>query len=99
MGGYETWKLCATYLPHVEAILYYDLEDCSHQVVLARATLLHKTSRYIMMQGSFDVASTRAEEALRLREKWLVCEHPGTLASVSHLAAVLLKQGKTSRRR
>ena len=93
-GDYETWKLCATYLPHVEAALNYDLEGCSQEVVLARATLLHNTSRYMKTQGSFEVASTRAKEALRLREKLLGCEHPDVLASVCNLAAVLLKQGK-----
>jgi tetratricopeptide (TPR) repeat protein len=91
---YETWRLCAAYLPHAEATLDCNLEDCSEINVLARATLLCKTSVYLNTQGSFEAARTKAKESVELREKLLGHEHPDTMASLSNLAAVLQSEGE-----
>jgi hypothetical protein len=51
-------------------------------------------SRYLGSCGSYDLASTLAEQALGLRERVLGKDHTDTLTSLSNLTGILCNQGK-----
>jgi Tetratricopeptide repeat len=89
---FENWPICASYLPHSEAVLSFKFGTVSDERRSLRAKLLLNTSWYLEQQGSLSSARTQIEDSFQLREKALGPEHRETIASQERLAFVVMAQ-------
>ena len=93
-GIYENWSICATYLPHVDAILGYEFIEQTKGRKAARAQLLVDSASYLRRQGRFGPAELRSVESKDIRERLFGREHKDTLSSIAEYAMVIHKRGK-----
>ena len=92
VGSYENWVTCAMLLPHVEAVLSCSLLDKDN--LLAKASILHNLSWYFWLQGDYQLAKLKIDQAIGIKRMYLAKEDHGLLASMSLCALVLGDQGK-----
>ena len=92
-GTFENWSICATYLPHADAVLRYKFAGPTKDVQAARAQLLVNTASYLRRQGRFEMAKMRSAESRQIREKLFGHEHKDTLAAIAEYALAIHKGG------
>ena len=93
-GIYENWTICATYLPHADAVLRYNFIERTENLEAAKAQLLAYCSSYLRRQGNFGPAELRSAESWKIREKLYGIEHKDTLWTIAEYAMVIHKRGK-----
>ena len=92
-GNYENWVTCRRYLPHVYAVL--ELEGSrSKDEKTAKASLLHNTAWFFLLQGQWEDAERLQTQAMDLRRNLLGVDHPDTLTSTANLASTYRSQGR-----
>ena len=89
---YENWVQCDRLLPHVQTtvqmILDHGLESETSALLLSRA------GDYFMQLGRYSEAEPLYVEALRMRKRLLVPEHPDVALSLNNLAELYRSQGR-----
>ena len=92
-GNYENWVTCRRYLPHAYAVL--ELEGSRPEdEKTAKASLLHNTAWFFLLQGQWVDAELLQTEAVDLRRNLLGADHPSTLTSIANLASTYRNQGQ-----
>ena len=89
--NFETWEICALYLPHVMIVIDSLILGPSH---VDELSLLEKTADYLQSQGQYMVAEQIIRRALKIYEKALGNEHSYTLRSMRILGVILNERGK-----
>ncbi|KAJ2981238.1 hypothetical protein NUW58_g6735 [Xylaria curta] len=92
-GSFETREKCATYLPHVQAVLKLDGTK-SRDEDIARASLLHCTAALFSLRGQLDLAEEVQIRATEILERVLGPTHPNTLTSMNNLAGIYNEQAQ-----
>ncbi|ODA79810.1 hypothetical protein RJ55_05406 [Drechmeria coniospora] len=85
-GTYESRKVCGAYLPHVHAVLRYDLAGTKVERI-AKASLLHNAAGYLVYRGQWNVAEEFQRQAVEMKEKLFGKNHASTLSSMANLAS------------
>lgn len=65
----ESWKSCATLLPHAEKVITYQTNDPNAR--LDRALVLENTGRYEVTKGNSSLGARRKQECLAIRRQLL----------------------------
>lgn len=93
IGEYENWGICRALLPHAEAVLAYPCSNPNQS--LQQAEVLYNTASYFKMQGNYDLALNRSQQALSIHRQFLTEENNMVLCSMNLIALVLDDQGKS----
>lgn len=87
----EHWSWCEQLLPHIASILEGGEHD---ENALAKASLSHKTARYLYHQARYQEAEHYDQHALRLYEHTHGSHHPATIDALIGVAEAARLQGK-----
>ena len=92
-GNYENWVTCRRHLPHVYAVLKHEGSGLKGKKI-AKASLLHNATWFILLQGQWTDAERLQAEAIDLRRNVLGADYLGTLTSMANLASIYREQGR-----
>ena len=91
-SAFDNWAVCQVLFPHAVAALH--TEVTGQKTVLQQASLLLRSGRYASAAGVYADAEKMEERSLEARLNVLGEGHPGTLTSMSNLAATYSRRGR-----